>query len=72
MLSIARRAMNKLALWMVYVGMVLVISTGVYAGGTYHHSDPVFSPSADQTKINHRALVVRYSPEHHHYHLSYK
>jgi hypothetical protein len=62
--------MNKLALWMVCIGMGLVISTGVYAGGTYHHSDPIFSPSADKKKISHRALVVRYSPEH--YHLSQK
>ena len=61
--------MNKLALWMLCIGMVLVISTSVHAGGTYHHSDPVFSPSADKKDTNHRALVVRYSAEHRHYHL---
>jgi hypothetical protein len=61
--------MRKQLLWSLCIGMALAISTSAYAGGTYHHSDPVFVHSSDKKKINHR--VVRYSPEHRHYHVAY-
>ena len=57
--------------WLLCIGMAFALSTSAYAGGTYHHSDPVFMHLADKKKIDHRGLVVRYSPEHRHYHLTY-
>ena len=63
--------MCKRLLGLLCIGMALAISTSAYAGGTYHHSDPVFVHSSDKKKINHRGLVVRYSLEHRHYHVAY-
>ena len=63
--------MRKQLLGLLCIGMALAISTSAYAGGTYHHSDPVFVHSSDKKKINHRGLTVRYSLEHRHYHVAY-
>ncbi len=63
--------MRKLSLWMLCIGMGLAIATSAHArGGSYHHHDPVFIP-ADKHKTHQRAPVVLYSPDHHHYHLTY-
>ena len=63
--------MRKLSLGMLGIGMALVIATSAHArGGSYHHADPVFIP-ADKHKTHQRAPVVRYAPEHRHYHLTY-
>ena len=63
--------MCKQLLGLLCIGMALAISTSAYAGGTYHHSDPVYVHSSDKKKINHRGLVVLYSLEHRNYHVAY-
>ena len=63
--------MHKQVLWLLCTAMALALPTNAHAGGTYHHSDPVFMHPVDKKPIKHRGLVVRYSPEHRHYHLTY-
>jgi len=71
MLALKRLAMRKLSLWMLCIGMALAIATSAHArGGSYHHRDPVFI-APDKHKTHQRAPVVRYSPAHRHYHLTY-
>jgi hypothetical protein len=54
-------------------GTALVISSGAYArGGTYHHAEFVPLKSAATAPAVPGGWVVRYSPEHGHYHLSYR
>ena len=63
--------MRKLSLGILCIGMALAIATNAWArGGTYQHHEPVFIP-ADKHKAHRYAPVVRYSPEHGHYHLTY-
>jgi hypothetical protein len=64
-------AMRKLPLFMLCIGVALVFATDAHAkGGSYRHPDPYFT-HADKHKTHRNAPVVRYSPEHHHYHLTY-
>jgi hypothetical protein len=63
--------MRKLSLGVLCIGMALAIATSAHArGGSYHQAEPVFI-STDEHKTHRRAPVVRYSPEHRHYHLTY-
>jgi hypothetical protein len=63
--------MRKLSLGLLCVGMALTISGSANArGGTYHHSEP-YVVHPDPHKTHRQPPVVQYSPEHHHYHLTY-
>jgi hypothetical protein len=63
--------MCKLSLSILCIGAALVISSGAFArGGTYHHAE--FVPLKSATTTAPSGYVLRYSPEHHHYHLIYR
>jgi hypothetical protein len=56
---------------MLCIGAALVLSSVAFArGGTYHHAEFVPLKSATTTAAG--SYLIRYSPEHHHYHLIYR
>jgi hypothetical protein len=63
--------MCKLSLSILCVGAALVLSSGAYArGGTYHHAE--FVPLKSVGTAAPGGRVLQYSPQHHHYHLTYR
>jgi len=59
-------------LQLIFTLIVLAVEsvTPAAARGTYHHSEP-YVVHPDKHKTHSWAPVIVYSPEHHHYHLTY-
>ena len=62
--------MGKLSLSTLCIAALLAAATDASARGTYHHSEP-YAVHPDAHKTHSWAPVIVYSPEHHHYHLTY-
>jgi hypothetical protein len=63
-------AVGKLSLSILCIGAALAVAPSAHARGTYHHSEP-YVVHPDRHKTHSWAPVIVYSPEHHHYHLTY-